>query len=168
MSDDDSNTAPRSNAHDSGPKGKIPISWRKRSRDLLVQALYQWQLSGTEAELIEAEFRADNGRKTDWEFFHHALSYITENDEQLSALFLPHLDRKMDQLDPIETGILLLGVFELSQRIDVPYRVVINEYVELAKKYGATESHKYINGILDKLARQVRTVELGSAAHGAH
>ncbi len=152
----------------SNNKGKIPIGWRKRSRDLLVQALYQWQLSGTEAELIEAEFRADNGKKTDWEFFHHAMSYITTHDEQLSALFLPHLDRKMEQLDPIETGILLLGMFELSQRIDVPYKVVINEYVELAKKYGATESHKYINGILDKLARQIRTVELGSSPHGAH
>ena len=74
----------------------------------------------------------------------------------------PHLDRPLDQLDPIETGILQLGMFELSQRIDVPYKVVINECVELAKKYGATESHKYINGVLDKAARALRRTELGT------
>jgi N utilization substance protein B len=140
-------------------KGRVPIAWRKRARDLLVQALYQWQLSGSEVALIEAEFRADNGKKTDWDFFHHALTHIGAHADELRALFLAHLDRKMRQLDPIETGILLLGAFELSQRIDVPYKVVINECVELAKKYGATESHKYINGVLDQVARQLRTVE---------
>ena len=75
-------------------------------------------------------------------------------------LFLPMLDRVLSQLDPIETAILRLGIFELSQRVDVPYKVVINEYVELAKKYGATESHKYINGVLDKAARNLRKIEL--------
>jgi transcription antitermination protein NusB len=143
--------------------GKIPISHRKRARDLLVQALYQWNLSGTEAKQIEAEFRADNGKKTDWDFFHHALSYITENTAQLNALYASHLDRPPEQLDPIELGILQLGMFELSQRIDVPYKVVINECVELAKKYGATESHRYINGVLDKTARQLRTAEAKSS-----
>jgi N utilization substance protein B len=141
---------------------KIPISHRKRARDLLVQALYQWNLSGTEPKQVEAEFRADNGKKTDWDFFHHALSYISEHTAELGALYEPHLDRPRDQLDPIETGILQLGVFELSQRIDVPYKVVINECVELAKKYGSTESHKYINGVLDKSARQLRKTELGN------
>jgi N utilization substance protein B len=143
--------------------GKIPISHRKRARDLLVQALYQWKLSGTDPGDIEAEFRADNGKKTDWDFFHHALSYISEHAVELNKLYEPHLDRPIDQLDPIETGILQLGMFELSQRIDVPYKVVINECVELAKKYGATESHKYINGVLDKTARQLRKVELGGS-----
>lgn len=140
--------------------GKIPIAHRKRARDLLVQALYQWKLSGSEAAVIEAEFRADNGKKTDWDFFHHALSYITEHATELNALYAPHLDRPASQLDPIETGILQLGMFELSQRIDVPYKVVINEYIELAKKYGSAESHKYINGVLDKTARQLRVTEL--------
>lgn len=141
--------------------GHVPIAWRKRARDLLVQALYQWQLGGAKVEQIEAEFRADNGRKTDWEFFHHALSHIDAHAITLQQLFLPHLDRELEQLDPIETGLLYLGSFELSQRIDVPYRVVINECVELAKKYGASESHKYINGVLDRIARQLRPVELG-------
>lgn len=142
--------------------GKTPISHRKRARDLLVQALYQWKLSGNDPIQIEAEFRADNGKKVDWEFFHHALSYIAVHAVELNKLYAPHLDRPVDQLDPIETGILLLGMFELSQRIDVPYKVVINECVELAKKYGATESHKYINGVLDKAARALRKVELGT------
>ena len=149
-----------SNKGSNKDRGKIPISHRKRARDLLVQALYQWKLSGSEAEVIEAEFRADNGKKTDWDFFHHALSHITEHATELNALYAAHLDRPASQLDPIETGILQLGMFELSQRIDVPYKVVINEYVELAKKYGSAESHKYINGVLDKTARQLRTTEL--------
>jgi N utilization substance protein B len=139
--------------------GNIPISHRKRARDLLVQALYQWKLSGSDPKQVEAEFRADNGKKTDWAFFHHALSYIAEHSAELNALYAPYLDRSVEQLDPIETGILQLGMFELSQRIDVPYKVVINECVELAKKYGATESHKYVNGVLDKSARQLRKVE---------
>ena len=150
-------------ANDKETSGKTPIAHRKRARDLLVQALYQWALSGNDPVQIEAEFRADNGRKVDWDFFHHALSYIAEHAAELNALYIPHLDRALDQLDPIETGILQLGMFELSQRIDVPYKVVINECVELAKKYGATESHKYINGVLDKSARQLRKAELRSS-----
>jgi N utilization substance protein B len=142
--------------------GKSPISHRKRARDLLVQALYQWALSGSDPVQVEAEFRADNGKKVDWDFFHHALSYIAGNAAALNQLYAPYLDRALDQLDPIETGILQLGMFELSQRIDVPYKVVINECVELAKKYGATESHKYINGVLDKSARQLRKAETGT------
>jgi N utilization substance protein B len=145
-------------------KGKIPLAWRKRARELLVQALYQWQLSGSDAVQIEAEFRADNGGKTDWDYFHSAFTHITEHASTLAALFGPYLDRSVGQLDPIETGILYLGFYELSQRVDIPYRVVINEGVELARKYGATDSHKYINGVLDKAARQLRRVELGQPA----
>jgi N utilization substance protein B len=139
--------------------GKIPISHRKRARDLLVQAMYQWQMSGYPPEQIEAEYRADNGKKVDWEFFHHAVTTISTDAAKLDALYAPLLDRELRHLDPIETAILRLGIFELSQRIDVPYKVVINEYVDLAKKYGAAESHKYINGILDKAARDLRKIE---------
>jgi N utilization substance protein B len=141
--------------------GSIPISYRKRARDLLVQALYQWQLSGTDALQVEAEFRADNGRKTDWDFFHAALTTITDDPQAIDAHYQRLLDRTTDELDPIERGILRIGIYELSQRIDVPYRVVINECVELAKKYGATDSHKYVNGILDKVARELRQIEWG-------
>ena len=139
--------------------GTVPISYRKRARDLLVQALYQWQIGGAEADQIEAEFRADNGRKTDWDFFHAALSTIIADSPALDKHYSKYLDREAGQLDPIETGILRLGVFELVHRIDVPYRVVINECVELTKKYGATDSHKYINSVLDKVSRDIRKVE---------
>lgn len=143
-------------------KHAVPISHRKRARDLLVQALYQWQFSPSSPEQIEAEYRADNGRKVDWEFFHQALATILTQPVEIDALFLPHLDRDAAQLDPIETGILRLGSFELAKRIEVPYKVVINECVELAKKYGATESHKFVNGVLDKAARQLRAVEFNA------
>lgn len=140
----------------------VPISHRKRARDLLVQALYQWQLSQSAPEQIEAEFRADNGRKVDWVFFHQALTTIMGTPVEIDALFLPHLDRDAAQLDPIEISILRLGCFELAKRIDVPYKVVINECVELAKKYGATESHKFVNGVLDKAAQQLRALEVNA------
>jgi len=139
--------------------GSVPISYRKRARDLLVQALYQWYMAGADADQIEAEFRADNGRKTDWDFFHAALTAITSDTASMDRHYVLFLDRKAGQLDPVETGILRLGVFELAHRIEVPYRVVINEAVELAKKYGATDSHKYINSVLDKAARELRKVE---------
>ncbi len=142
-----------------GSKTGIAVAQRKRARDLLVQALYQWQLGGADAKDVEAEFRADNGRKTDWEFFHDALSYIAGHVAEVDQSFALYLDRDLKQLDPIETGILRLGLYELGQRIDVPYRVVINEYVDLAKKYGASESHKFINGVLDKAARKFRAIE---------
>jgi len=80
----------------------------------------------------------------------------------LEALFAPALDRALDDLDPIERNLLRLGTFELRDRIDVPYKVVINEAVSLAKKFGATESHRYINGVLDKVARDLRTIELAA------
>ena len=79
--------------------------------------------------------------------------------EALEALFSPSLDRKLEELDPIERNLLRLGTFELRDRIDVPYKVVINEAVALAKKFGATDSHRYINGVLDKVAKELRTVE---------
>lgn len=142
-----------------GSNTGIAVAQRKRARDLLVQALYQWQLAGADAEQVEAEFRADNGRKTDWEFFHDAIGHIANHTAEIDQSFALYLDRDIKQLDPIETGILRLGLYELGQRIDVPYRVVINEYVDLAKKYGASESHKFINGVLDKAARKLRALE---------
>lgn len=138
----------------------VPIAWRKRARDLLVQALYQWQMSGTDAAKVEAEFRTDNGRKTDWDFFHSALSTIAGNTAEIDAVYLPHIDRKAERLDPVETGILRLGIYELSRHIETPYKVVINECVDLARKYGATDSHKYINSLLDKAARELRQIEI--------
>jgi N utilization substance protein B len=133
---------------------------RRKARHFGLQALYQWTLSGASATEIEAEFRVDNDfQHTDGEYFSAVLKGVVGDVEALEALFEPSLDRRLDELDPIERNLLRLGTFELRDRIDVPYKVVINEAVSLAKKFGATDSHRYINGVLDKLAKELRTAE---------
>tara|TARA_Y100000385_G_scaffold268326_1_gene305253 strand:- start:212 stop:658 length:447 start_codon:yes stop_codon:yes gene_type:complete len=134
---------------------------RRKARHFGLQALYQWTLSGAALADIEAEFRVDNDfRHTDGDYFTAILKGVTSDVDALEALFSSALDRSLDDLDPIERNLLRLGAFELRDRIDVPYKVVINEAVSLAKKFGATESHRYINGVLDKVARDLRTIEL--------
>ncbi len=133
---------------------------RRKARHFGLQALYQWTLSDASLVDIDAEFRVDNDfRHTDGEYFQALLRGVMQDVEALEALFSPLLDRALDDLDPIERNLLRMGTFELKERIDVPYKVVINEAVSLAKKFGATESHRYINGVLDKVASELRTVE---------
>ena len=110
---------------------------------------------------IELQFLADyDFSKVDVEYFHDIVHHVPANLEELEAAFTPYLDRAIGDLDPIELSLLRLGSYELVKRIDIPYKVVINEAVSLAKKFGATDGHKYINGVLDKLAAQVRTIEI--------
>ena len=138
---------------------------RRKARHYGLQALYQWTLSGASPSDIEAEFRVDNDFKhTDGEYFSAVLKGVVDDVDGLESLFEPALDRTLDELDPIERNLLRLGTFELRDRIDVPYKVVISEAVALAKKFGATDSHRYINGVLDKVARELRQIEL--AQHG--
>ena len=133
---------------------------RRKARHFGLQALYQWTLSGASAADIEAEFRIDNDfQHTDGEYFSAVLKGVVGDVDALEALFSPVLDRRLGELDPIERNLLRLGTFELRDRIDVPYKVVISEAVALAKKFGATDSHRYINGVLDRVARDLRTVE---------
>ena len=134
---------------------------RRKARHYGLQALYQWTLSGASPSDIEAEFRVDNDfRHTDGEYFSAVLKGVVDDVDGLESLFEPALDRSLDELDPIERNLLRLGTFELRDRIDVPYKVVISEAIALAKKFGATDSHRYINGVLDKVARELRQVEL--------
>ena len=136
---------------------------RRKARHFGLQALYQWTLSGAALSDIEAEFRVDNDfRHTDGDYFSAVLRSVTSDVDALEALFAPALDRSLEDLDPIERNLLRLGTYELRDRIDVPYKVVINEAVSLAKKFGATESHRYINGVLDKVARDLRTIEFAA------
>jgi len=138
---------------------------RRKARHYGLQALYQWTLSGASPSDIEAEFRVDNDfRHTDGEYFSAVLKGVVDDVDGLESLFEPALDRTLDELDPIERNLLRLGTFELRDRIDVPYKVVISEAIALAKKFGATDSHRYINGVLDKVARELRQIEL--AQHG--
>lgn len=133
---------------------------RRKARHFGLQALYQWTLSNASLVDIDAEFRVDNDfRHTDGDYFQAILRGVMQDVEALEALFSPLLNRALDDLDPIERNLLRMGTFELKERIDVPYKVVINEAVSLAKKFGATESHRYINGVLDKVASELRTVE---------
>jgi N utilization substance protein B len=133
---------------------------RSRSRQFLVQALYQAQLTGTEVALVIDSFTKENNMKrADMGYFKEVLCGIGNDQQKLEALITTKADRPLDELDPIEKGILMMGVFELCSRIDVPYRVVINEGVELAKSFGGTDSYKYINSILDSLAKELRQAE---------
>lgn len=152
-------TATKSNR---GARKKIPLAQRRKARQLVLQALYQWLLARAEPIEIVAQFKEENEGKIDWEFFDDVFMAIPKHVESLDAHLIPLLDRKPDALDPIEKALLYLGTFELAHRIDVPYKVVINECIELAKIFGATDSHKYVNGVLDKLVPQLRPVELSS------
>jgi N utilization substance protein B len=134
---------------------------RRKARHYAIQALYQWEMAGASLSKIEAEFLVDNDMThVDTEYFRDILRGVPRELTQLDEMLNPCLSRGMDEVTPVEKAILRLAAYELVHRIDVPYRVVINESVELSKKFGATESHKFINGALDKLAQQVRMVEI--------
>ncbi|WP_257284002.1 transcription antitermination factor NusB [Endozoicomonas sp. SESOKO1] len=141
---------------------RLNPSARRRARQLALQALYQWQIAKSPLNQIEAQFRADNDfSKVDADYFsaiiHGVPSQATQLDEAMTAV----LDRPLSQLDPVELSALRIGCFELiNRKEDVPYRVVINEAIELVKRYGAQDSHRYINGILDKLAPRLRAEEV--------
>tara|TARA_B110000503_G_scaffold110953_2_gene166031 strand:- start:480 stop:926 length:447 start_codon:yes stop_codon:yes gene_type:complete len=133
---------------------------RRRARHYALQALYQWTMSRAELVEIEAEFRVDNDfTHVDGDYFHDLLFGTAQNSGSLETLFVDALDRSLKDLDPVERNLLRMGTFELRDRIDVPYKVVINEAVALAKKFGATDSYRYINGVLDKVARSLRQLE---------
>ncbi len=140
--------------------GKPSIWARRKSRRALVQAVYQWQVSANSYGNIVEDFRdGDALRKADEAFFCEILTHVVRQADGLDKQFQPLLDRDIDQLDHVERAILRLAAAELGERIDIPYKVVIDEYVELAKTFGAQDSHKYINGVLDKLALRLRAVE---------
>ncbi len=133
---------------------------RRKARHYGMQALYQWYMAEAPLNDIEVEFRTEyDFAHVDLEYFQALLHGVAAQTDELEAIFEPLLDRKLSDLDPIERTLLRMGTFELKERIDVPYKVVINEAVALAKKFGATDGHKYINGVLDKAARQLRTLE---------
>ena len=135
-------------------------SARRRSREFALQGLYAWLLAGRPASDIAAEFVTVKGfDHADQAYFSFVLKGAIEQQRVLEEALAPCLDRRVDELSPVEHGILLLGAFEMKNLPDVPYRVVINEAVELAKAFGGTDGHKFVNGVLDKLARLVRSNE---------
>ena len=134
---------------------------RSRSRSLAVQALYQWQLAGQDVGSIINHFMIEqDARKFDSDYFSELVRCVPARLDELDQALGACLDRALESVDPVERAILRLGAYELIQHPEIPYRVVINEAVELAKTFGAEQGHRYINGVLDKLARQLRPVEV--------
>lgn len=155
---DDQQPAPKKKA-----KKPSRSKMRSASRGLALQAVYQWQMNQSLVSEIETQFVIDQDMEScDKIYFHELLQGVASSTKKLDSLFEELLDRPLSELDPIELAVMRIGAFELSERLDVPYRVAINEGVELAKTFGATESHKYVNGILDKLAQRVRREEIAA------
>ena len=135
---------------------------RTRARELVLQALYQKQIAGHDCEELKRQFREQTAyARVDQSFFGDTLDAICAGEDELEKTIVTLIDRPLEQLDPVERGILLIGVFELAKRSDVPYRVVINEGVNLAKRFGAIDGHKYINACLDTAAQSLRESEIG-------
>lgn len=136
-------------------------SQRAKARHFAMQALYQWQMSKSPLNVIEAEFHSDNDfSNVDNAYFHELVHKVPANLSLIETDFLPFVnDMSLEQIDPITLALLRLSCYELRFRIDVPYKVVINESLRLAKKFGATDSYKFLNGVLDKVAARQRALE---------
>ena len=155
--------APKKNAADKRPAAKTarPKSSRRRSREFAVQGLYEWLLSGAEVSLVDAHVREQEGfDKCDSAHFDALLHGCIAEASDIDAALTRHVDRKTSDLSPVEHGVLMIGIYELKHCIDIPYKVAINEAVELAKSFGGTDGHKYVNGVLDKAAVDLRPVEV--------
>ncbi|MEJ2094322.1 MAG: transcription antitermination factor NusB [Gammaproteobacteria bacterium] len=139
---------------------------RIRARRSAVQALYQWEMNNSDVEEILSEFLNERSeiKKADAEYFCELVTGTLTNMANLINELKPYLDRPIDLLDPVERAVLLVGLYELIYRPELPWRVVVNESVELAKMFGAEQSHKFINGVMDKVAHKIRSVEISNAS----
>lgn len=141
------------------PAGRRPP--RRLSREFALQSLYQWRVGGADTASIVASTEVVAGfDKADRNFYLSLLRGIIAQQEALRAEIDPQLDRPFDELSPVEACILLIGTFELINNPETPYRVIINESIELTKTYGGTDGHKYVNGVLDKIAGKLRSAEV--------
>jgi N utilization substance protein B len=143
-------------------RGTPPKSARRRSRELALQGLYEWLVSGSETSTIEKHLGLDNPgfEKADADHFKALLHGVVDATRQLHESIAPHLDRPVAELSPVEHATLLLATYELTFHPEIPYRVVINEAVELAKTFGGTDGFKYVNGVLDRVASRLRSAEV--------
>jgi N utilization substance protein B len=138
----------------------LDMQARSRARRRALQALYAWQLSGSHMNAVIEQFRHEQDMEVaDLEYFEDLLHGVEKHVAILDECLRPHIDREVAQVDPIERAALRLAAYELKFRPDVPYRVVINEAIEVTKRFGADHGHSYVNGVLDKLATELRTVE---------
>jgi transcription antitermination protein NusB len=148
-------------ANKAAPKRGKPKSARRRSREIALQGLYEWLVSGSDAAVIDAHMREQDGfDKCDSAHFDALLHGCIDEAVAIDAVLAQYVDRKTTELSPIEHGVLMIGVYEFMHCLDIPYKVAINEAVELAKSFGGTDGHKYVNGVLDQAAAQLRQVEV--------
>ena len=134
---------------------------RHNARQYALQAIYQWQLSGTPIQEIEEQFiKYHVTKKVDLEYFKEVILGVAKTHHELDNTFSPFLSRPVDEVDPILLALLRIATYELAKRLDVPYRVIINEGLELAKKFGTLDGYKFINSVLDRVARQLRAHEI--------
>jgi N utilization substance protein B len=146
-------------------EGSKTITARRRARVYALQGLYQWLLTRESPRLIRAHLmQHPEYRKADEAHFMGLLEGVSQSSTDLETLFAPCLDRKVDELSPVERAVLLLSTYELLHHLEIPYRVVINEAVELTKSFGGTDGYKFVNGVLDKLALSVRAVEVQASS----
>ncbi len=147
--------------HANPNKNRTP---RHRAREFALQGIYQWLLSKEDARKVILNIRAAHGfDKADGEHFTTLMMGVTTQVAQLGATFAPLIDRSLEELSPIEHAVLLIATYELMHQLDIPYRVIINEAVEVAKSFGGTDGHKYVNGVLDKLAPRLRPEEISGS-----
>jgi len=140
---------------------KVSAAARGRARRIAMQGLYQWHMTANPLHIIEAECHVENDMtKVDKDYFHELMREAVKQHKELDGMIEKYADGlRLDQLDPISLAVLRMSVYELKARVDVPYRVCINEAINLTKKYGAADSHKFINGVLDKIAPTLRAAE---------
>jgi len=144
-----------------GTKPPKPKSARRRAREIALQGLYEWLVSGTDAGVIDAHMREQEGfDNADRAHFDALLHGCIAEASDLDVVLAKFVDRKTTELSPVEHAVLMIGAYELKHCIDIPYKVAINEAVELAKSFGGTDGHKYVNGVLDKTAAHLRPVEV--------
>ena len=163
MSAEDEGAARAQRPRAAGRRGDAK-SARRRSREFALQGIYEWLLNGADAGVVDAHVHEQEGfDKCDREHFDLLLHGVIREAAALDAKLALHVDRRVDLLSPVEHAALLIGSFELVHRVEIPYKVAINEAVELAKSFGGTDGHKYVNGVLDKIAADVRRVEIDGA-----
>jgi N utilization substance protein B len=142
-------------------------SARRKAREFALQGLYEWLVGGADAGVVDAHMREQEGfERCDAAHFDMLLHGCIAEGSQLDALLAAHLDRKSEQLSPVEHAILMIGAYELKHCVEIPYKVAINEAVELAKSFGGTDGHKYVNGVLDQAAAILRAREVDSMRAG--
>ena len=138
-------------------------SARRHAREYTLQAMYQWQITGTPLAELELQFLSyEIRKKTDLDYFKELMHAIPKQFDELDIIMKPYLSRTHEEIDPIELAILRIGIYELAKRPDIPYRVSINEALELTKKFGSIEGYKFVNGVLDQVARQLRVTEINA------